>query len=104
MHRSEEKYGATFCLAVQRNNRNFPQARHCRTRCGQHVSKGQPGQANDGAPEYAHCRSQNLDASAYSGEFSTGALKKSIEAKFNSKAAALERLRRDFGLSRSRMD
>jgi hypothetical protein len=66
---AETKYGATFCLALQRisNNRNFPQAKHDRTRCGQHVPKGQSDQANDGALEYAHGQSQNLTASGYSG-------------------------------------
>jgi hypothetical protein len=58
---AEAKYGATFCLALQRisNNRNFPQAKHNRTRCGQRVPKGQP--------EYAHSQSQALTASGYSG-------------------------------------
>ena len=61
---AEVKYGAAFFLALKGifKNRSFPQVRHDRTRCGQHVPKGQRDQANDGAPEHAHGQSQNLDS------------------------------------------
>ncbi|MGB8037130.1 MAG: hypothetical protein WCF39_03605 [Pseudolabrys sp.] len=48
MHRSEAqaeaKYGATFCLALQRisNNRNFPQAKHDSTAAASTSVKDNP--------------------------------------------------------------
>jgi len=66
---AEAKYGATFCVALQRisNNRNFPQAKHDRTAAASTSRKDNPTKANNGALEYAHSQSQALTASGYSG-------------------------------------